>query len=179
MGASGSQVNHTSRKSKARSVGGAFGEDWPPQDACEEILTRLCSIRPMSDLPEEWVFLETAWRFAFLLTGCHEGASKAFKDSVDELLRHPHPGDSDRTRRLFFTAVRRRSLKFPARCELEGTAEKLHALPEPGRSALALLYLDALPADDIECVLNVDERLLAEAMDKSRSALREKKAMIS
>jgi hypothetical protein len=133
----------------------------------------------MSDLPKEWVFLETAWRFALLLTGCHEGASKVFKDSVDELLRHPHPGDLDRTRRLFFTAVRRRGLKFPAHCELEGTAEKLHELPEPGRSALALLYLDALPADDIECVLNVDERLLSEAIDKTRSALREKKAMIS
>ena len=57
--------------------------------------------------------METAWRFAFLLTGCHEGASKVFKDSVEELLRHPHPGDLDRTRQLFFTAVRRRGLKFP------------------------------------------------------------------
>jgi hypothetical protein len=179
MVASDSQVNRAGRKSMAHSLGSVFREDCLPQDTCEEILTRLCSIRPMSDLPEEWVFLETAWRFAFLLTGCHEGASKAFKDSVEELLRHPHPGDLDRTRRLFFTAVRRRSLKFPARCELEGTAANLHALPEPGRSALVLLYLDALPTDDIECVLNVGERLLAEVMDKTRSALREKKAMIS
>jgi hypothetical protein len=133
----------------------------------------------MSDLPEEWVFLETVWRFAFLLTGCHDGASRVFQDSVDELLRHPHPGDLDRTRQLFFTVVRRRSLKFPARSELEGTAANLHALPEPGRSALALLYLDALPADDIQCVLNIDERLLAGAIDKARSALRDKKAMLS
>jgi hypothetical protein len=42
-----------------------------------------------------------------------------------------------------------------------------------------LLYLDALPADDIHCVLNIDERLLAEAIDKTRSALREKRAIIS
>lgn len=179
MGATCGQVNHANRKSWASSRFGCSAEGWLPQDTCEEILTRLCSIRPMSDLPKEWSFLETAWRFAFLLTGCHEGASKVFKDSVEELLRHPHPGDLDRTRQLFFTAVRRRGLKFPARCELEGTAEKLYELPEPGRSALALLYLDALPADDIQCVLNVDERVLAEAIDKARSALREKKAMIS
>jgi hypothetical protein len=133
----------------------------------------------MSDLPEEWNFLKTAWRFAFLLTGCHEGTSKAFKDSVEELLRHPHPGDLERTRQLFFTVVRRRSLKCPARCELEGTAAKLHELPEPGRSALALLYLDALPAVDIQRVLNIDERLLAEAMDKARCALRERRAITS
>ena len=133
----------------------------------------------MSDLPEEWVFLETAWRFAYLLTGCREGTSKAFKDSIEELLRHPHPGDLERTRQLFFTVLRRRSLKFPARCELEGTAAKLHELAEPGRSALALLYLGALPAVDIQRVLSIDERLLAEAMDKARSALREKRAIIS
>jgi hypothetical protein len=150
-----------------------------PQDACEEILARLCSILPMSDFPEEWVFLKTAWRFAFLLTGCREGTSKVFKDSVEELLRHPHPGDLERARQLFFTVVRRRGLKFPARCELQGTAAKLHELPEPGRSALALLYLDALPAVDIQRVLNIDGRLLAEAMDKARSALREKRAIVS
>jgi hypothetical protein len=133
----------------------------------------------MSDIPDEWIFLETAWRFALVLTGCHECTSKVFKDSVDELLRHPHPGDLERTRQLFYTIVRRRSLKFPARCELDGTAEKLHKLPEPGRSALALLYLGALPASDIQCVLNLDERLLANAMDKTRSALRGQRAIIS
>ena len=134
-------------------------------------------MRLMSDIPEDWFFLETAWRFALVLTGCQEGTAKVFKDSVDELLRHPHPGDLERSKQLFFTIVRRRSLKFPARCELEGTAAKLHKLPEPGRSALALLYLDALPASDIQHVLNLDERLLADAMDKTRSALRAQRAM--
>ena len=133
----------------------------------------------MNDLPKECVFLETAWRFAFLLTGCREGTSKVFKDSVDELLRHPHPGDLDRVKQLLFAVVRRRSLNFPARCELQGTAAKLHELSEPGRSALALLYLDALPAADILRVLNIDERLLPETIDKARSALREKRAIIS
>jgi hypothetical protein len=134
---------------------------------------------PVSELPEDWVFVETAWRFALLLTGCHEGTSKVFKDSVEELLRHPHPGDLERTRQLFFTVVRRRSLRFPARCELNGTAAKLHELAEPGRSALALLYLGALPASDIQRVLNIDERGLADVVDKARSALRERRAMIS
>jgi hypothetical protein len=136
-------------------------------------------MRPMSDVPAEWMFLETAWRFAYLLTGCNEGTSKVFQDSVEELLRHPHPGDLERTRQLFFTAVRRRSLRFPARCELDGTAAKVHELTEPGRSALALLYLDALGAADIQRVLNIDERMLADAVDKARSALRQKRAIIS
>jgi hypothetical protein len=134
-------------------------------------------MRPMSDIPEDWFFLETAWRFALVLTGCQEGTAKVFKDSVEELLRHPHPGDLERSKQLFFTIVRRRGLKFPARCELEGTAAKLHKLAEPGRSALALLYLDALPATDIQHVLNLDERLLADAVDKTRSALRAQRAI--
>jgi hypothetical protein len=153
------------------------GEDSIAQDTCEAILGRLCSIRPMSDIPDDWFFLETAWRFALVLTGCYEGTSKVFKDSVDELLRHPHPGDLERSKQLFFTIVRRRSLKFPARCELEGIAAKLHKLPEPGRSALTLLYLDALAASDVQHVLNLDERLLAAAVDKTRSALRAQRAI--
>jgi DNA-directed RNA polymerase specialized sigma24 family protein len=89
-------------------------------------------------------------------------------------LRHPHQ---------VTRAIKRCSLQspvaqpVPARCELEGTAAKLHKLPEPGRSALALLYLDALPASDIQHVLNLDERLLADAVDKTRSALRAQRAM--
>jgi hypothetical protein len=132
----------------------------------------------MNDIPEDLVFLETAWRFALLLTGCFEGTSKVFKDSVDELLRHPHPGDAERTKQLFFTIIRRRSLKFPARCELDGTAAKLHKLPEPGRSALALLYLDALSASEVQSVVNLDERLLADTVDKTRVALREQRAVM-
>jgi hypothetical protein len=181
MVASGKQVNRAGRETNVPplALAAKYKERSIAQDTCEGIFTRLCSIRPMSDIPDEWVFLEMAWRFALLLTGCHEGTSKVFKDSVDELLRHPHPGDLERTRQLFYTIVRRRGLKFPARCELEGTPAKLHKLPEPGRSALALLYLDALPASEIQCVLSLDERLLAHAIDKTRSALRGQRAMMS
>ena len=125
------------------------------------------------DVSEEAVFLEAAWRFAFVLTGCREGASKAFKESVDELLRHPHAGDLEKTEKLLFAAVRRRSLKFPAYCELKGSPARLHRLPEPGRSALALLSLNALGADAITNILGIDSRGLAEALGKARSALRE------
>jgi hypothetical protein len=67
----------------------------------------------MSDIPEDG-FPETAWRFALLLTGCYEGTSKVFKESVDELLRHPHPGDLECTKQLLFTIIRRRVLSFRA-----------------------------------------------------------------
>jgi DNA-directed RNA polymerase specialized sigma24 family protein len=54
----------------------------------------------------------------------------------------------------------------------------LHKLPEPGRSALSLLYLDALSASEVQSVVNLDERLLADAVDKTRVALREQRAVI-
>jgi hypothetical protein len=158
----------------ARQTCGQGGDQWH-KTLVNRILRGYVACAPMSDLPEEWVFLESAWRFALLLTGCHEGASKIFKDSVDELLRHPHPGDLERTRQLLFMIVRRRGLKYPARSELDGTPARLHGIAEPGRSALALLYLGNFPADDIQRVLNINERLLAEAIDAARSGLREER----
>ncbi len=53
--------------------------------------------RPMSDVPDRWAFLQTAWRFACVLTGSPQGAAKVFKDAVQEILRQhgcrePRPG---------------------------------------------------------------------------------------
>lgn len=126
---------------------------------------------PMNTVPEEWSFLKTAWRFAFLLTGCEEGAAKVFQESVEEILRHPHRGDEERMARLFFQIIRRRALKFPARCELTGLLAKLHASPEPGRSAVILLALNALSEEHLRHLLDVDKRTLADAVERTRAAL--------
>lgn len=123
----------------------------------------------MSDIPGEWQFLKTAWRFALVLTGCREGAGKVFKETAAEVASHPHPGDLNRTRHLFYTALRRRALKYPARNELSGVPGKFHLVLEPGRSALALLYLDALSPGEIGKILELDQRGLAESLDRARA----------
>jgi len=126
----------------------------------------------MSNEPDEWDFLQTAWQFAHLLTGNEKGAAAIFDDSVAEVLKHPDSGDYERAKWLLFRVIRLRCLKYPAACELTGPAEKLHKLPEPGRSALAILCLDALDAEDIRRVLHLHERELVMALDKARAALR-------
>jgi DNA-directed RNA polymerase specialized sigma24 family protein len=126
----------------------------------------------MSDQPEHSDWLEKAWRFAHVLTGCTEGAARTFGETLEEVRRHPHGDDEDRVASLFFTILRRRCLKYPARNELPGNAGVLHGLIEPGRSALTLLCLNALPAREIQRVLDIDVRKLADALEKARLALR-------
>ncbi len=126
----------------------------------------------MSNQPDEWDFLQTAWQFAHLLTGCEKGAAAVFDDAVAEVLKHPDGGDHERAKWLLFRAVRLRCLKYPAANELTGTAAKLHQLPEPGRSALAILCLDALDAEDIRRVLHLHDRELVLAVEKARAALK-------
>jgi hypothetical protein len=116
--------------------------------------------------------LENAWRFAHVLTGCAEGASRVIDETLEEVRRHPHGDDEDRLAILFYTVLRRRSLKFPARNELSGRLAGLHGLLEPGRSALTLLCLNALPARELERTLTLDHRSLAEALEQARAALR-------
>ncbi len=123
----------------------------------------------MSEVPEEWQFLKTAWRFALVLTGCREGAGKVIKETATEVASHPQPGDLNRTRHLFYTALRRRALKYPARNELTGTVGKFHTVSEPARSALALLYLDALSPGEIAKILELDQRGLADTLDRART----------
>lgn len=125
----------------------------------------------MSERAEHSDWLEKAWRFAHVLTGCTEGASRAFEETVGEVRRHPHAEDEDRVASLFFTILRRRCLKFPARNELPGNMATLHTLLEPNRSALTLLCLNALSAPEIQRVLDIDARKLAEALEKARVAL--------
>lgn len=121
---------------------------------------------------DELEMLEVAWRLAFLLTGCREGASTVLRAAVDEILRHPSADAPARRKRLLLSTVRRRSLRCPARCELSGTLAKLHALKEPGRSALALLCLNALPSEEIQRLLDFDGAMLAHELQTARDLLK-------
>jgi DNA-directed RNA polymerase specialized sigma24 family protein len=116
--------------------------------------------------------LENAWRFAHVLTGCAEGASRAFDEALAEIRRHPHVDEEDRFATLFFTILRRRCLKFPARNELAGRMAVLHTVPEPGRSALTLLCLNVLSSRELARVLSLESRALAETLEQSRASLR-------
>jgi hypothetical protein len=127
---------------------------------------------PMSVPAVQPDLLESAWRFAHVLTGCSEGASRAFDEALTEIRRHPHVDDEDRFATLFFTILRRRCLKFAARNELTGRTADLHRLTEPGRSALVLLCLNVLPARELARVLSLEARMLADALEQSRAALR-------
>jgi len=125
----------------------------------------------MSDVRAESGFLTGAWRFAYVLTGCHEGASKVFKDSLEELLRHPDADEPDRARPLLFNILRKRSLKFPSRCELTDSLAPLHRLLEPDRSARVLLSLDVLPPESLQHLLGVDHHFVANVSQQADAYL--------
>lgn len=125
----------------------------------------------MSELPEQWAFLSAGWRAAFVFTGCRVGATRIFQDTVEELLRHPGTGSSHRARVFFFAALRRRALRYPATCELEGGTAILHRMPEPARSAFTLTLLKTVNEDELEHVLELGPRQVAAEIDRARSLL--------
>jgi len=130
----------------------------------------------MSDVPAEWTFLSTGWRLALILTGGREGASKAFREAVEEVRHHPNAGDHHRLEILFFSALRRRCLRIPANNELTDLPSRLHRLEEPGRSVLAMTWLNAMSISDLHRVIGLDDAVLADAADKARAQLREPEA---
>lgn len=123
----------------------------------------------MSDTPTEWSFLATAWRYGLLLTGCQEGATVAFKDAVTELLRHPHAEERDRAARLFYSTLRRRAIRFPARNELPASLSAFHLMEERARSAVLLHALKALPDSDIQRLLEVDNKGFTKLLEQKNT----------
>ncbi len=51
-------------------------------------------------------------------------------------------------------------------------AQRFHQLPEPGRSALALFYLDSFNNEEIAKLLKLHEDDLAETLDAARTQLK-------
>lgn len=94
--------------------------------------------------------LRNAYLFAWILTGCEEGAGRVMKEAIQEVRVHPASSDSHKRSRLLVAAVRRRSLKFPAKCELTGGLMDLHRALEPGRSLVVIRALGILnPAESV------------------------------
>jgi DNA-directed RNA polymerase specialized sigma24 family protein len=130
---------------------------------------------------------QSLYRFAEILLRDPELARKVTLETLEAAILKP-PGDAERVAMTLFVGIRRRALRNkgtiipPAapRAELpaeaaavapEKIAAALHALPEPGRSALALLLLDVMEADHIAKVLGLAEAELATALHSARLAL--------
>ena len=124
----------------------------------------------MSNAPENFDFLEKGWQLAYVLTGCRAGAEKALQESVAEVNSHPS-GDTHRAHFLFFSALRRRSLRYPAVCELTGLPAKLHSTEEPARTALAASTLGALNEAELSMLLDTDAKGLAQLQARARQHL--------
>jgi DNA-directed RNA polymerase specialized sigma24 family protein len=135
------------------------------------------------------------YRFACLLLRDDEAARKIVLETIETgVKKRPAHVDPERLVMLQFQDVRRRALKsrqpataapasrgdLPAGAEtVIGDADSrrlqeiVHSLPEPGRSAYALLLLDAMEAEWIAKLLGLNQADFAEAVQAARLAVHE------
>ncbi len=147
----------------------------------------------MSEATQQWDFFEDLYRFATVLTTDTDAALRSVTDALDFALKRPRSqGDLDRLMVLLFQDVRARVLKHsPGRKMRKSTPGELptgagtevasmdattvrsaiHGLAEPGRSALALLYLDILESEEIQKVLGMTQAELGEWLRGARVEL--------
>ncbi len=148
----------------------------------------------MSERAEHWEYFQDLYRFAMVLTRDEGLAVRAVTASLEDALKRPRShGDLDRLLTLLFKDVRERVLReepagsvarrgkggdLPAGAEsaLEGVDAAtvragIRELPEPGRSALALLYLEVMDTEEIMRVLGVTESELADLLVGARVRL--------
>lgn len=131
------------------------------------------------------------YRFARVLLRDESDARSLVLDTLAAAAKRPPAGDLDRFVTRLFQEVRRCALKqrpsaasvsirgelpedadgLVRRCDGAAFETALHALPEPGRSALALLVLDAFEPDWIARLLGLPPEDFAEALRAARLGL--------
>jgi len=114
---------------------------------------------------------DNGYLLAWILTGCEEGARAVLPEAAKEAARHPSAHDEDRKAKLFYACIRRRSIKFPARCELGGRLAGLHRSEEPGRTLLVCSALGALQAREAATVAGLDPRAAESLVASAAGAL--------
>ncbi len=124
----------------------------------------------MSEEVSENEELRKAYLLAWVLTGCEDGAGRVITEAVQEVRGHPASSDPHKRSRLLVSAVRRRSLKFPAKCELPTGLANLHRALEPGRSLIVLRTLNILSSTESASILG---------LEPTGARLQEQKAMDS
>jgi hypothetical protein len=126
----------------------------------------------MTDEWRENEDLRLGYLLSWVLTGTEEGAGKSVADAIKEVGEHPAAHDNHKRRQLFFSAVRRRSLRFPALCKLPEELRELHRSPEPGRSVVVLQsLLGGTSASDVVRLLGLESRGGGEAAKQLKEAL--------
>jgi DNA-directed RNA polymerase specialized sigma24 family protein len=149
----------------------------------------------MSHEPPEMDFFANLYRFAWILLLREDMARKVVMDALGEMhLRPAHSHDeAERIQARLYQVVRQRALRVTvdsftpvvpgsagwpdaAGPHLSGmdpnaVATALHRAEEPGRSALALVLLDAVEVESMEKILGLSVAQLAVATDRARAAV--------
>lgn len=121
--------------------------------------------------------LTRLYRFALLLQGNPDAAESAVAKAYESGSHDVAQLRNDRGRMAFLASrVRERCLDVPAPAAGRESAPDMvrhfAELPEPGRSGLAMLYTDLLPAHEIAVVLGVSLEQLGSALGMAREQLR-------
>lgn len=127
----------------------------------------------MSHLPKDWRFLRMAWLYAVILSGSSNRAGELVDLVFKEIARRQDVVGTRRRRRLFFALLRREAGETPrlAEADFNGPSElfRFHALAEPGRSALTLLYFRLFTPDQLADVLAQPESALPDILAAARA----------
>ena len=134
--------------------------------------------------------LSVIYRFAVLLAGTPEVAQTAILETFAEAGEKIHHFRSGKSCKAWLVAkLRSRLLKYPGNALTAATptqdlnpqalelADRFSKIPEPGRSALALLYLDHFSAQEIAQILQISMEELLDAVDSARALLRQAEAV--
>jgi hypothetical protein len=129
-------------------------------------------LQPNNFSPQE---IAGIFRFAVLLSGSPQAARAAvleFLPAVAEKIEQMR--DENKCKLWLMTRLRERLLKISPQPDIAESVEpaaRFSQIPEPGRSALALLCLDLFSAADIEQILQIPLEKMPAALDKARSFL--------
>lgn len=131
----------------------------------------------MSHLPKEWRFLRPAWIYALVLAGTPAKATELAGAVFGEISGRHDVVTSRRRRRLFFAKLLREAGGLPrvAAADFTGPAGlfPFHALQEPGRSALVLLYFRIFTPEQLADVIGRPEKELPAILAAARAELAE------
>lgn len=127
----------------------------------------------MSHLPREWRFLKAAWVYALVVTGSAQSASEKLLVALSATVARLDVAFSRRRRRFLLAKLHRDCAGAQADSgqPLDASLEPFRKIPEPGRSALLMLYLRLLPADEIADVVRKSEKELPDILTAARDNL--------
>ncbi|MEA3186568.1 MAG: hypothetical protein QOD99_398 [Chthoniobacter sp.] len=119
--------------------------------------------------------IEPLYRFALLLTGDTAAAERALIAVAAQCESQMEEFRNSRSRLVFYVGKLRdycAKTRAPASAAQPAIVAQLQSLPEPGRSALALFYLDVFPAQEIAAILKTSLEELSQILDEGRDRLR-------